>query len=82
MVTDQIADDTEHVESENGSCAHYWIIDPPNGSVSCGACRICGEQREFNNHFNTTDFYTDKGRLPVLVSAAGKLRQEDPPGYF
>ncbi len=30
-------------------CAHYWIIDVPDGPVSCGTCKICGEVREFNN---------------------------------
>lgn len=37
-------------ENEN-QCAHHWIIDPPNGSVSKGVCIKCGAKKEFPNHF-------------------------------
>ena len=30
-------------------CAHYWIIEPPAGSVSLGVCQVCREVREFSN---------------------------------
>ena len=30
-------------------CAHYWIIEPPAGSVSLGVCQVCQEVKEFNN---------------------------------
>ncbi len=30
-------------------CRHHWVIDPPNGSVSRGVCKFCGEERSFNN---------------------------------
>lgn len=28
---------------------HHWQIESPNGPVSIGKCKICGERREFNN---------------------------------
>ena len=30
-------------------CAHFWLIDSPNGPTSAGVCKICGEAREFRN---------------------------------
>ena len=33
-----------------GPCQHYWVLDPPEGPVSKGTCRSCGEEREFPNY--------------------------------
>ena len=30
-------------------CVHHWIIEPPRGSSSSGACKRCGEHRAFPN---------------------------------
>ncbi len=30
-------------------CAHYWIIDVPNGPLSEGVCQRCGEKKAFSN---------------------------------
>ncbi len=30
-------------------CCHHWIIEAPNGPTSKGVCRICGEEKQFNN---------------------------------
>jgi len=30
-------------------CAHHWIIETPDGPISKGVCRLCGEERDFNN---------------------------------
>ena len=30
-------------------CAHYWIIEPANGPMSRGKCRVCLEVRDFKN---------------------------------
>lgn len=32
-----------------GPCKHHWIIDTPKGPLSHGVCRLCKEEREFNN---------------------------------
>ena len=37
-------------------CAHHWIIETPDGPLSKGVCRLCGEERDFNN--STDDKYT------------------------
>ena len=28
-------------------CPHHWIIETPDGPISTGRCRMCGEEREF-----------------------------------
>ncbi len=35
---------------QRSGCQHHWVIDPPEGPVSKGACRSCGEEREFPNY--------------------------------
>lgn len=30
-------------------CRHHWVIETPNGAVSGGHCKRCGERREFRN---------------------------------
>ena len=34
---------------ETIQCTHHWQIESPNGPVSIGRCKRCGEIREFNN---------------------------------
>lgn len=40
--------------STKPTCAHYWIIDPPDGLVSPGTCKLCGEGRTFKNYFTNS----------------------------
>jgi len=35
---------------EGAGCCHYWLIGEPQGPVSEGVCRKCGEVRQFNNY--------------------------------
>jgi hypothetical protein len=30
-------------------CRHHWVIDTPNGAVSGGHCKRCGESKAFRN---------------------------------
>jgi len=32
---------------ERSGCQHHWVLDTPKGPVSKGACRSCGEERDF-----------------------------------
>ena len=32
-------------------CRHHWIVETPNGPVSKGVCKLCGEKRDFENIF-------------------------------
>lgn len=31
------------------SCIHHWLIDSPSGPVAHGRCKLCGEERDFDN---------------------------------
>lgn len=63
------------------TCVHHWVIETPSGANSLGTCRICGEQREFQNYVSdfvwegdSTESYGSGGwRKPVkeLVRPAG-----------
>jgi len=33
------------------TCTHHWIIETPNGPISKGVCKLCGEEREFSNQY-------------------------------
>lgn len=46
-------------KSKDGSNCH-WIIDPPNGPVSTGKCKKCGEQKEFKNSVEFSSWYGSK----------------------
>ena len=35
---------------ERSGCQHYWVLAPPEGPVSTGSCRSCGEERDFPNY--------------------------------
>lgn len=43
----------QNIESLNNfisaTCAHHWVIEPPNGPTSEGVCQRCGERRAFTN---------------------------------
>ncbi len=37
-------------------CVHHWVIDPPRGPSSSGACKHCGEQRAFPNSLESLEW--------------------------
>ena len=43
---------------DNG-CSHYWTIESPNGPLSLGVCKRCGEIRHFKN--SIADFRSEDG---------------------
>ena len=75
MATLQIAPTTLDDEEERIQCRHYWVIEAPEGPVSRGVCRICGEVQEFKNFIDSpslredTPSTSDKEPAPVKVSA-------------
>lgn len=34
------------------TCRHHWVIASPQGAMSQGRCKVCGEEREFRNSAN------------------------------
>ena len=51
---------TEQPEAKSDGCVHHWVIDPPNGAVSKGRCKACGEEKEFRNSFEYSSWYGNK----------------------
>lgn len=59
----------EAVVADESGCKHHWVIAAPQGAMSGGRCKRCGEEREFRN--STTDYVwaddstnKDKGYTP------------------
>lgn len=52
--------DNEQPEATSDGCVHHWVIDPPNGAVSKGRCKACGEEKEFRNSFEYSSWYGNK----------------------
>jgi hypothetical protein len=48
------------VSNKKGKCVHHWSIEPPNGTISIGRCKICGDTREFRNSFEYSSWYGSK----------------------
>ncbi len=57
------------------ACTHHWIIETPEGPVSEGRCRICGEEREFANSagFMVTNWNSD----PAISSSTSAREADD-----
>lgn len=49
------------------TCVHYWVIDPPDGPVSEGICKICGAEKEFKNYM----FYSSWDSRIASLSGLG-----------
>jgi hypothetical protein len=43
-------------------CRHHWLIESPHGATSWGACKLCGERREFMN--SATDVLWEGDGMP------------------
>ena len=55
-----VATANEQPEAVSDGCVHHWVIDPPNGAVSQGRCKVCGEEKEFRNSFEYSSWYGNK----------------------
>ena len=49
MRTPVIEEKAFQEESDELLCRHHWIIESPHGATSHGVCKLCGEEREFQN---------------------------------
>jgi len=66
--------DVDQVQEEPESdCKHAWLIEPPNGPTSDGACTICGMKREFRNSYEYTPSWTARsGKTGAAKASAAK----------
>lgn len=80
-VAPETAVETPEADTEP-TCVHHWVIESPSGANSLGTCRICGEERLFQNYVSdfvwegdSTESYGSGGwRKPVkeLVRPSGE----------
>ena len=60
MTTEQR--DVELADAAESNCAHHWAIESPNGPTSVGACKRCGETKEFKNSIRITSWESEGSR--------------------
>jgi len=46
----------------NSGDAHFWVLEPAQGPESPGVCQRCGEERNFRNFIDATEFQLPPGR--------------------
>ena len=44
---------------QDDPCRHQWLIEAPAGPSSTGACRLCGEERQFRNYIEGSSWGYD-----------------------
>jgi hypothetical protein len=70
--------------AEEGGCKHHWMIEPPNGAVSVGKCKICGTSQEFRNSFEYSSWYgtkspsAEKAKANAAAAAAAPAAKPTP----
>jgi hypothetical protein len=58
------------------SCAHHWMIAPPMGPASIGACRRCGRTKEFLNSTEAAMWERSDATERELERIVGNSRAE------
>jgi len=56
------------------ACRHYWIIETASGPTSRGVCKICGEEREFQNSWSDANY---KGKDARVFNLPNMLDEEE-----
>jgi hypothetical protein len=64
----------ETTAKKDDGCKHHWVIEPPNGAVSMGKCKSCGEEQEFRNSFEYSSWYGNKTPEDKKKAAAAKKK--------
>jgi hypothetical protein len=57
-------------------CAHFWMIDAPNGPISNGTCKHCKQTREFQNSIQTSGWDRGNSAARKKAAAAAAKKQE------
>lgn len=56
---------------------HHWVIESPDGPVSRGVCRGCGETQEFLNSWSETKWDWVANAQAPSADYARELRRRD-----
>jgi len=55
-------------------CAHYWLVERPEGPMSAGRCQVCGAERVFRNSFEGKLWEDDKASGPGSMRRSRSTR--------
>ena len=75
---------------EAPKCRHQWLIDTPAGPSSRGVCRLCAEERQFQNYIEGTSWGTDisleqlsgGSRFPAGSNPRGPRHPDEDEGVY
>ncbi len=59
---------------QTDECRHPWIIERPQGALSGGRCKICGEERDFRNSANDYISDDDSSSTGSLYGGLGRAQ--------
>jgi len=60
-------------QGDTGACRHHWVIEAPEGPVSIGRCRVCGQSSHFKNFIDSTPWGEDGREPDPQPQDAGKI---------
>jgi hypothetical protein len=60
-------------------CRHRWRIATPNGPISPGVCRLCGEQRDFPTTTEESAWGATSTDQPLRPRVRRTSRADSPP---
>ncbi len=59
------------------ACKHHWVLESPNGPVSRGVCKKCGEEREFRNSLDYVPATDEKLNLKPQLGAMRLILEDE-----
>lgn len=59
------------------ACRHYWVIEVASGPTSRGVCRICGEERVFQNSWTDAGYGGKDARVLDLPNMLEDEKEEE-----
>ena len=65
------------MQVEQQSCRHHWMIQPAEGPMSLGVCRLCHEEKEFQNTMDDWGFYPEHTKAPNRAALSAALDEDD-----
>jgi len=67
----------EKKSAEIKFCRHYWDIEEADGPVSRGICKICGEEREFQNSWTGLSYTGKDARVFDLPNMLEEEKEDE-----
>jgi hypothetical protein len=72
-----LTDSSPSVLVAHASHPHHWLIDPPDGALSTGRCKLCGIERSFPNSTEAAGWGSDTdAEVGHLRRDAARTRNE------